>query len=154
MKIDIVMQTSDTKELSIPFFESGSRRKNFLTMFELFSMVTSFFTVPRNPFLNNLGNGRLNKEFTFGKINFTFLTTLLKTLFPTLRQQCITTPSIFLLRLINTSFRKRNSHRKLNHSFHIRRRPPIWMKLITNPKFLFWVFFNVFLLKIQHYYCS
>ena len=85
MKIDIVMQTSDTKELSITFFEFGSRRKNFLTMFELFSMVTSFFTVPRNPFLNNLANGRLKKEFTFGKINFTFLTTLLKTLFPTLR---------------------------------------------------------------------
>ena len=134
MKIDIVMQTSDTKELSIPFFESGSRRKNFLTMFELFSMVTPFFTVPRNPFLNNLGNGRLKKEFTFGKINFTFLTILLKTLFPTLRQQCITTPSIFLLRLINTSFRKRNSHRKLNHSFSHQKKTSNLDEINNEPK--------------------
>ena len=77
-------------------------------------------------------------------MNFTFLTSSWKSLFPTLRVQHITTSSIFLIRLTNHHAGKRIPIAKRYHSFTIGRRPPIWMELIMNPNFYLGLFFLMF----------
>ena len=78
------------------------------------------------------------------KINFTFLTSSLKLLFPTLRVQHIATSSIFLMRLTNHHSGKRIPIAKRYHSFHNMKKISNLEGINYEPKFLFGVSFNVF----------
>ena len=148
------------QEASETFSESGNRRK-FGEKTQWPSWDHSLWSHPSSHshvilFSITWEIGMLKKRIHICcNINFTFLTSSWKSLFPTLRVQHITTSSIFLMRLTNHHSGKRTPIAKRYHSFTIGRRPPIWMEWIMNPNFYLGLFFNVFLLlKIFHYNCS
>ena len=145
-KINIVILTSDTKKLqklSLSLETEGNSGGKTLWP----SWDHSLWSHPSSQSHGILFSitweiGMLKKRIHICcKINFTFLTSSLKSLFLTLKVQYITTSSIFLMRLTNHHSGKRIPIAKRYHSFHNRKKTSNLDGINNEPKFLFWVSF-------------